>query len=285
MNALEKLRSQLDAGHVYRRLELTRWSTAVDRHLRALVGEGALKKMSQGLYYAPRYAKESQPIGFSCDADRVSFNGIGNRFVEIKRVLSRFSLITMTASQGAMDAVNKWDVSMRERIRKGGSTDAMIFARSVPYIFKLAALYYIGSRSFITDARDLLDTIKPYNAPPEEPGQVPLIKESMQIPDRYILEAIRNISEYFLPVAAMVIDDVDVKTSKNVQKQILKIIRENGGWATKSHLLRKLKMKVKDVNEHIDTLEEAESIERIFQCTGKGGRKEEWISLLRSDPQ
>ena len=56
MNKLEELRSQLDAGHVYRRLELTRWSTAVDRHSRALVGEGALKKMSQGLYYAPRYA-------------------------------------------------------------------------------------------------------------------------------------------------------------------------------------------------------------------------------------
>jgi hypothetical protein len=39
---------------VYRREDLARLSTAVDRHLRQLVSCGRLKKLAQGLYYAPR---------------------------------------------------------------------------------------------------------------------------------------------------------------------------------------------------------------------------------------
>jgi hypothetical protein len=39
---------------VYRREDLTLFSNAVDRHLRELVSEGALKRLAQGLYYAPK---------------------------------------------------------------------------------------------------------------------------------------------------------------------------------------------------------------------------------------
>lgn len=56
MNTLDRLKHHLDAGHVYRRAELAHWSTAVDRHLKALLGEGTLKRMSQGLYYCPKHA-------------------------------------------------------------------------------------------------------------------------------------------------------------------------------------------------------------------------------------
>lgn len=56
MNTLNRLKNQLAAGHVYRRAELAHWSTAVDRHLKVLLGEGTLKRMSQGLYYCPKQA-------------------------------------------------------------------------------------------------------------------------------------------------------------------------------------------------------------------------------------
>ncbi len=39
---------------MYRREELARLSNAVDRHLHELVASGHLKKLAQGLYYAPR---------------------------------------------------------------------------------------------------------------------------------------------------------------------------------------------------------------------------------------
>lgn len=44
----------LHAGKVYRREDLARFSNAVDRHLSELVSSGALKRLAQGLYYAPK---------------------------------------------------------------------------------------------------------------------------------------------------------------------------------------------------------------------------------------
>lgn len=52
--ALDQLARMLHAGKVYRREELAQVSNAVDRHLRELVSGGALKRLAQGLYYAPR---------------------------------------------------------------------------------------------------------------------------------------------------------------------------------------------------------------------------------------
>ena len=56
MNALEELKKHLKPGQVYRRADLEQWSTAVDRHLKELVEEGVLQKMSQGVYYYPTKA-------------------------------------------------------------------------------------------------------------------------------------------------------------------------------------------------------------------------------------
>jgi hypothetical protein len=52
--AKSQLVAVLRAGRVYRREDLVPFSTAVDRHLRALVESGQLTKLAQGLYYAPR---------------------------------------------------------------------------------------------------------------------------------------------------------------------------------------------------------------------------------------
>lgn len=51
---LQRLRSHLVPGQAYRRAELMRLSSNVDRHLAALVAEGRLKKLRQGLYLAPK---------------------------------------------------------------------------------------------------------------------------------------------------------------------------------------------------------------------------------------
>ena len=53
MNKLQELKNHLKRGKVYRRADLCKWSTSVDRHLDELVKEGTLQKLSQGLYYYP----------------------------------------------------------------------------------------------------------------------------------------------------------------------------------------------------------------------------------------
>ena len=51
---LDALKARLKPGQAYRREDLAQWSNAVDRHLKRLVADGTLTKVSGGLYYRPR---------------------------------------------------------------------------------------------------------------------------------------------------------------------------------------------------------------------------------------
>lgn len=53
-DTLNQLKMSFIPGHVYRRSELKRLSSNIDRHLAALVAHGYLEKLSTGLYSAPR---------------------------------------------------------------------------------------------------------------------------------------------------------------------------------------------------------------------------------------
>lgn len=80
--AVAHLAGELQAGRVYRREDLARLSTAVDRHLRELVAAGKLKKLAQGLYHAPKQssfgslppADEQVVGGFLRDKDFLVFS-------------------------------------------------------------------------------------------------------------------------------------------------------------------------------------------------------------------
>jgi hypothetical protein len=54
MTKLQELKKRLRPGQVYRRGDLVRWSSAVDRHLKQLVEEGTLTKLAGGLYAYPK---------------------------------------------------------------------------------------------------------------------------------------------------------------------------------------------------------------------------------------
>ncbi|MEM7535435.1 MAG: DUF6088 family protein, partial [Chloroflexota bacterium] len=54
MKKLDQFKKKLRPGQVYQRKGLARWSNAVDRHLKQLLTDGTLVKLSQGLYYYPK---------------------------------------------------------------------------------------------------------------------------------------------------------------------------------------------------------------------------------------
>jgi hypothetical protein len=77
MTKLREFKRHLRPGRVYRREDLARWSTSVDRHLKQLVEGGVLKKLSGGLYAYPRKtvfgeapAKDSEVVGAFLKDDR-----------------------------------------------------------------------------------------------------------------------------------------------------------------------------------------------------------------------
>jgi hypothetical protein len=80
--ATAHLADELQAGRVYRREDLARLSKAVDRHLQELVSTGTLKKLAQGLYYAPKQSSfgplpptdEQVVQGFLRDKDFLVFS-------------------------------------------------------------------------------------------------------------------------------------------------------------------------------------------------------------------
>lgn len=54
MKKSQELKKHLKQGKVYRRADIARWTSAVDRHLAELLHEGFLEKLSSGLYYVPK---------------------------------------------------------------------------------------------------------------------------------------------------------------------------------------------------------------------------------------
>jgi hypothetical protein len=54
MTGLQALKKHLRPGQVYRREDLTQWSSAVDRHVKQLLSDGTLTKLSGGLYLYPK---------------------------------------------------------------------------------------------------------------------------------------------------------------------------------------------------------------------------------------
>ncbi|KKX48140.1 hypothetical protein L950_0222670 [Sphingobacterium sp. IITKGP-BTPF85] len=54
MYKLDNLKKSIRKGQVYRREDLAKSSKSIDRDLAILVQEGSLKKLAQGLYYAPK---------------------------------------------------------------------------------------------------------------------------------------------------------------------------------------------------------------------------------------
>jgi hypothetical protein len=54
MTKLNDLKAHLKPGQVYRREDLAKWSTSVDRHLKQLVESGVLTKLSGGVYAYPK---------------------------------------------------------------------------------------------------------------------------------------------------------------------------------------------------------------------------------------
>src|SRR5436305_1440818 len=54
MAKLDDLKAHLKPGQVYRRADLAKWSTSVDRHLKQLVESGVLTKLSGGVYAVPK---------------------------------------------------------------------------------------------------------------------------------------------------------------------------------------------------------------------------------------
>lgn len=54
MSKLNELTRHLRPGKIYRRSDMGKWSSSVDRHIKQLVEAGKLRKLATGIYYCPK---------------------------------------------------------------------------------------------------------------------------------------------------------------------------------------------------------------------------------------
>jgi hypothetical protein len=233
------------------------------------------------LYYYPRYPKVTKPISMSTGLMADGLSVLGCRYEIIIRAIERFDSITFSISNVAFDAYNIWYISKQEELIDKPTMENTIFSRLSTYVFKLAALYYVGSREFLDTSNEKYRECNPDNADRLPGDESRRFICTIEIPDRYFFAALRDVRDYFLPVAVDLLDGIDATKSENIQKQITKFLKTEGGRVTRGQLLKKLKIKAKDFNEHLDTLLEAEVV-RVDAVKDKKTKKvTNFITLLQ----
>ncbi|WP_024508410.1 hypothetical protein [Bradyrhizobium sp. ARR65] len=118
MSKLDELKKHLKPGQAYRRADLARWSTSVDRHIKQLVEQGVLKKLSGGLYAFPK----ETAFGLAPAADK----DVVSAFLKDDRFL--------LASPNAYNSL--------------GVGTTQLYDKTVVYNHKRHGEFYLGGRRF-----------------------------------------------------------------------------------------------------------------------------------------
>lgn len=129
---------------------------------------------------------------------------------------------------------------------------AQIFGRLSPTVVKLAILFELGSSDF----------------DPSRPIRL-----------EYIQEACRQIDEYFMPTAKAIYESVGCNIEKNIVDRITQFVKANGGKATQREISQHVKIKSRDLEDYLETMEENGTISIKTEESGKPGRPAKWILL------
>jgi len=168
-----------------------------------------------------------------------------------------------------LEAINFLQEHLEDRAQDdfdSGSKTAVI-GRLIPTIIKLAALYKVGSEEFLQSIER------------GDPGH-----REIEIERCYIVEAVNQAVSYFLPVAGRVIGMAEQYRSQNVQDKILGYLKRSPGKRMKrSYLMQLLHIKAREVDEHLQSLIEAEQIVIEIEERPPGVAKAtRWVRLINS---
>lgn len=217
--------------------------------------------LARFLIYAPRYAKEVKEASMKTEDMRSELSELGERYRRIRSsIKSMNGVIELQPSEKGFKEFNNWDKEVQGKISASGidTSVSIIHARMATMVFKLSSLYYLGSEQFLQDISTSKPEPEPKNRGNLEPIYIPVTL--MQIPDRYFLEALKNVQDYFSPVSAEIVTDLGEKSSENVQTQIVRYVRESGNRVKRNDVLKKIRIKSKDFADHVNALLESGSL-------------------------
>lgn len=203
------------------------------------------------LWIYPNYLKKWKPFTEKTKEDFERAEIIDKEYSIVMSKLTKPRQLRMSTE--AMNYFQGWQKSIEDdAVRSENSIVKALAGRLMTYAIKLAALFTVGSESY---------------------------SETSEISLQHIQEACRQVTEYFLPIGCIIVEEVAHAESKNKQDRILGVIKRNGGQIKHRDLLRTLHMNIRDVNDGIEVLEESEEIKTKIV---EGGKKL-YILLSRKD--
>ena len=214
------------------------------------------------LYFFPQYYKVSQPYQEANPRTEEEMEHIRSLIGEL------FTFFRLTGEElefvltpEGMDFFQSWqrDVEMNF-FRDGDNVRLAQYGRLFTYALKLAMIFKIGDPKFI----EAMATQQEIGI---QPGQQVILEEN------FLIEACRQIDQYFSPIAADVADTVARQTEINVQEKILSLLRRNSGEMKRVDILRALHIKLKDFEEHALALVESNEI-KIIEYHRPGKKKD-----------
>jgi len=215
--------------------------------------------MARFLYHFPRRPKdhwlpleEGDPsLSIMEDVVSAQLEGIITQMEQIEPVDVHMSKDTATYFvQWQREREAKWIATNDEHAMQ-------IYGRLAPTVLKLVMLYELGIPGF----------------DPSRPMRLDFMKE-----------ACRMVDEYYMPTARSLYESVGSNADKNIIDRIVRVLRRNGGKATKRTISQQIKIKAKELQEYLETMEDAGMIEfREEREGGSKGRKALWV-ILTYDP-
>jgi hypothetical protein len=203
------------------------------------------------LYIYPTHRQKRKAFAPMDEKSRTLYNDNLRRLRSVHEYFLNSPELEFRLSMEALPVFQAWQLQREGEMMESDSTsdtELAIFGRLVPYVLKLAMLFKVGSTGFVQEIEE---------RPPA------LRSEPVEIELSHVQEAIRMMDEYFLPTALKIVRMVEMEGSKNIQNRIVAVLERYGGRVRRRDLLRALHMRLKDVDEHIVALVEAEEIEVI----------------------
>ncbi|MCK9327767.1 MAG: YfjI family protein [Bacteroidales bacterium] len=212
--------------------------------------EGGL--LARFLIYRPQAAPEYVAVGNATGNKTLSdeLDALNAQFGEICETVKRFNTLWFTFSANAFDAYNAWQREFFKNNAEESAYDRIVNGRMRAYAFKLAALYYIGDTGFVPDARAAMTQSakeRPHGATFDENGEVlSCFGATLEVPDVFFFEALANVREYFIPVAAALYQATLQANSASEISQLVHTLEKAPGKAlSRSALLQNLPRSIK----------------------------------------
>jgi hypothetical protein len=157
---------------------------------------------------------------------------------------------------------NEWCEKINTKLAKVGDDPKLsMFARLQIHTLKLSMLFTIGRFGALEEMDEGIITIR---------------KEHLR-------EAMRMIETYFLPIAWKIQEMIELAESENDQKKILSAIKQRGGKISRRMLMRRVRMKSKDLDDALHTLlNETRELQQI-EVKGERGGTVIYYMMIKTD--